>query len=81
LDGYEILYDGINVMAKWLTQEIIDKCRTEGKTLGVWKLGNKDDTENVDYYRKTWMNCQIDYFFSDQPLRAKECRGTFYLDK
>ena len=80
LSGYEILYDGINVAAAHLKKEVIEMCIAKGKTIGVWKMGNGDETENEDFYKETWHDGTIDYFFSDQPLRAMESRTKFYSE-
>ena len=46
-------------------------------------MGFGPETENEEYYRKTWYfgDKSIDYFYSDEPLRALECRAKFAAEK
>ena len=58
--------DGINISATYLTQEIVNQAKKQGKTVGVW-LERKDTKETKELYDLVYQS-GVDFVFLDAPL-------------
>lgn len=74
LEGYNPKegVDGINMSATYLTKEIVDQAKQQGKTVGVW-LERKDTKETKELYDLVF-GSKVDFVFLDAPLSGMSYR-------
>ena len=67
---------GINIDLHWLDQNVIEQTQAEGKTLAIW-YWTETESETTKVYDTLFgaTGNTVDYFFSDNPLKAMEVRN------